>query len=61
MSSHAGDEFPLNTAANYSRNAFVLGVGYFPLESLRLHGEIGYGFLNDGGNQPWEFQFGAER
>lgn len=66
LSSHVGDEFLLNTASNFSRinfsrNAFVLGTGYFPLEDLRLYGEIGYGFLNDGGNQPWEFQFGAER
>lgn len=65
LSSHAGDEFLLNTDSNFSRinfsrNAFVLGAGYFPLEDLRLYGEIGYGFLNDGGNQPWEFQFGAE-
>lgn len=66
LSSHVGDEFLLSTTSNFSRinfsrNAFVLGTGYFPLEDLRLYGEIGYGVLNDGGNQPWEFQFGAER
>jgi len=65
LSSHAGDEFLLDAPPdfariNFSRNAFVLGAGYFPLPDLRLYGEIGYGFLNDGGNQPWEFQFGAE-
>lgn len=65
LSSHAGDEFllaapPGFTRINFSRNAFVLGAGYFPLPDLRLYSEIGYGFLNDGGNQPWEFQFGAE-
>lgn len=31
------------------------------LDDLRFYGESGYGFLNDGGNQPWEVQFGAER
>lgn len=65
LSSHAGDEFLLTapsdfTRINFSRNAFVLGAGYFPLPDLRLYGEVGYGFINDGGNEPWEFQFGAE-
>ena len=65
LSSHVGDEYLLNTAPgfdriNFSRNAMVLGLGYFVTADLRLYAETGYGFLNDGGNQPWEFQFGAE-
>lgn len=65
LSSHIGDEYLLNTAPdfdriNFSRNAVVLGLGYFLTPDIRLYSEAGYGFLNDGGNQPWEFQFGAE-
>jgi len=65
LSSHAGDEFLLTEATNFerinfSRNALVAGLGWFPCPSVRLYGEVGYGFLNDGGNRPWEFQFGAE-
>lgn len=65
LSSHAGDEFLINappdfTRINFSRNALVLGAGYYLLPDFRLYTEVGYGLLNDGGNQPWEFQFGAE-
>lgn len=65
LSSHVGDEYLLNTAPNFdrinfSRNALVAGMGYFVTTDVRLYAETGYGFLNDGGNQPWEFQFGAE-
>ncbi|MAT67937.1 MAG: hypothetical protein CMJ58_00255 [Planctomycetaceae bacterium] len=43
LSSHAGDEFllaasPDFTRINFSRNALVLGAGYFLLPDFRLHG-----------------------
>jgi len=64
LSSHVGDEFlkrnPDFRRINFSRNALVLGVGYFPIQDLRLYAETGYGFLNDGGNKEWEFQFGFD-
>lgn len=64
LSSHVGDEFlvrnPSFQRINYSRNAFVLGTGYFPTPDLRLYGEVEYGFFNDGGSEPWAMQFGFD-
>lgn len=64
LSSHLGDEFllanPGVTRLNYSRDAMVAGVAYRPIDEVRIYGEAGWSFHNDGGSQPWEFQFGAE-
>jgi len=64
MSSHVGDEYlarnPGFVRRNYSKDAFVLGFGYFATEDLRIYGEAGYAFVIDGGADHWEFQFGAE-
>ncbi len=63
-SSHLGDEYELKhptiSRINYSRNAVVWGLSYFPVESIRLYGEVDYGYWTDGGNLPWAFQFGWE-
>jgi len=64
LSSHVGDEFlvrnPSFQRINYSRNAFVLGAGYFPTPDLRFYGEVEYGFFNDDGSEPWAVQFGFD-
>jgi len=65
ISSHLGDEILLKhpdevTRINYSRDAIVWGHSYYLVEMLRLYGEVAWAFHIDGGDQPWEFQFGME-
>ncbi|MBI2825005.1 MAG: DUF1207 domain-containing protein [Planctomycetia bacterium] len=64
LSSHLGDEFmiknPTVQRINYSRDALVLGVSYFPTDNIRLYAEADYALFADGGSEPWHFQFGAE-
>lgn len=64
LSSHLGDEYILmNPGArrlNYSRDALLLGVGYFWTERLRLYSETAYAVRANDGAEPWEFQFGAD-
>ena len=64
ISSHAGDEYMLKNPDfkrnNYSRDALILGLGYFPIDPLRLYAEVGWSFFGTGGNRPWEFQTGLE-
>lgn len=63
ISAHLGDEFVERTGAvrnNYSRNALVLGESLDVTESVRVYGEVGWAFDNDGGSEPFELQFGAE-
>ena len=38
----------------------VFGVAFYPLDAVRVYGEVGYAFYTDGGNEPWEFQFGVD-
>ncbi len=64
LSSHVGDEFiernPTFQRTNFSRNAFVLGTGFFVTPDFRLYAEADYGFSTDGGAEPWWFQFGFD-
>ncbi|MBN1854083.1 MAG: DUF1207 domain-containing protein [Pirellulales bacterium] len=72
LSSHMGDEYALrnpgslNSRINYSRDAMVLGVSYYPISLsapdpwLRLYAEADWAFHFDDGNKPWEFQFGVD-
>ncbi len=64
LSSHLGDEYmeshPNVRRINFVRDAIVFGAAYRYREALRIYGEVGYLFHNDGGAKPWEFQFGAE-
>ena len=64
VSSHLGDEFlllnPGFPRSNYSRDAVVIGGGYYWTEALRLYGEVGYAISAVGGAEPWELQFGAD-
>jgi hypothetical protein len=64
LSSHIGDQFllanPGFTRVEYSRNALVYGLSYFPTDNLRLYGEVDWAFYTNGATQPWQFQFGAE-
>lgn len=64
LSSHIGDEFfiknPTFDRLNFSRDALVLGIGYFLTDNIRIYGETAWAFYTDGGSEPWEFQFGAE-
>jgi hypothetical protein len=63
-SAHLGDEFMIKNPnfprVNYVRDVIVLGGSWYPLDWMRLYGEVGYSFFNSGGSQPWEFQFGTE-
>lgn len=65
ISSHLGDEWLLKhpdyERINYVRDALVMGVGYYPVESLRLYFEVGNAlFFTSGGAEPWEIQTGFE-
>ena len=64
LSSHLGDEYmiadPNYTRINYVRESLIAGLSIHPLRWLRLYGEVGWTFQEDGGAQPWEFQFGVE-
>jgi hypothetical protein len=64
LSSHLGDEFMLLTPdfnrINFTRDAIILGVGYFWTDAIRTYGEASYSPAASGGAKPWEFQFGAE-
>ncbi|WLD10583.1 DUF1207 domain-containing protein [Planctellipticum variicoloris] len=64
ISSHVGDEYLIKNPGyvrnNYSRDAFVLGGGWFPIDPLRLYAEVGWSFYGTGGDKPWEFQTGFE-
>ena len=64
LSSHVGDEFLMRNPGfrriNFVRDSLILGIGYFPTEDVRLYSEADWAFKTYGGEQPWEFQFGAE-
>lgn len=64
ISSHLGDEFLLKNPGfdriNYVRDAFVIGVGYFPIDSLRLYAEASWAFFTGREGAPWDFQTGLE-
>lgn len=64
VSAHLGDEYmllhPSTVRINYMRDAWMLGMGYFYTENLRLFGEFDYGFVVGGGAKPGEFQFGMD-
>jgi hypothetical protein len=64
LSSHIGDEyllrFPAFPRINYVRDSLIAGVAVYVHPSLRLYSEVGWTFHEDGGAQPWEFQFGAD-
>ena len=66
LSSHLGDEYiirypdTLATRINYVRDSLIAGAAVYLNPSLRLYGEVGWCFHEDGGARPWEFQFGAD-
>ena len=64
LSSHLGDLYMLAhpdvMRLNYVRDQLVCGVAYRPICDLRFYGEANWAFHNDGGSQPWEFQFGID-
>ena len=64
LSSHIGDEFLLENLTfpriNYVRDSLIAGAAVYLNPSLRLYGEVGWAFREDGGARPWEFQFGAD-
>jgi hypothetical protein len=63
-SAHLGDEFmlkhPTYPRINYVRDCLVWGNSWYPLDWLRLYGEVGWAFYNAGGSEPWELQGGCE-
>jgi hypothetical protein len=66
LSSHLGDEFAISHPGsladriNYVRDSLVLGASVYPIEIMRLYGELGYAFNATGGAEPWEIQFGTK-
>ena len=64
LSSHLGDEYMLShpgfTRINYSRHAIVWGNSCFLTDDLRVYEEAEWAFYNDGGSEPWAFQFGID-
>jgi len=64
LSAHLGDEamvrYQTLDRINYVRDVIVWGNSYYPLDWMRIYGEVGWSFFNDGGSQPWELQFGTE-
>lgn len=64
ISSHLGDEFLLKNPGidriNYVRDALVLGIGYFPIDSVRLYAETSWAFFTGRESAPWDFQTGLE-
>ena len=64
LSAHLGDESHLKhpdfTRINYLRDAVVWGNSYYVFDWMRVYGDVGYAFNQDGGSEPWEFQFGTE-
>jgi hypothetical protein len=64
LSSHLGDLYMLShpdaTRLNYVREQLVFGMAYRPIPDLRFYGEANWAFREDGGSQPWEFQFGID-
>jgi hypothetical protein len=63
-SAHLGDEamvrHPNYPRVNYVRDVIVLGNSYYAYDWMRIYGEVGWSFYNDGGSEPWEFQYGVE-
>jgi hypothetical protein len=60
-----GDEYALRNMAileriNFSRDALVAAVAFYPLPAWRWYAEAGWAFHYDGGSKPWEFQFGVD-
>jgi hypothetical protein len=66
LSSHLGDEFAIRNPGsladrvNYVRDSLLLGASYYPIEAMRLYGEVGYAFNATDGAKPWEIEFGTE-
>ncbi len=64
LSSHLGDLYieshPGIERINYKREQLVFGVAYRPIPDLRFYSEASWAFAEDGGSQPWEFQFGVD-
>ena len=64
LSSHLGDEFmlihPEAPRINYVRDAILWGNSYYWSDDVRLYAEAAYAAGNDGGAEPWEFQFGID-
>lgn len=64
LSAHLGDEFLLRTPgvarADYSRDAFIVGIMRNLSLGWQVYGELGYAFVARGGAEPWELQVGTQ-
>lgn len=62
--SHIGDLYLLANPdfqrINYVHDSILWGVALHLSPDIRVYSEAGWAFRNDGGAEPWEFQFGAE-
>jgi hypothetical protein len=62
--SHIADEYLLKNKnfdrINYVRDSMFTGLAFYVTADLRLYFETGWGFYDDGGAKPWEFQFGVD-
>lgn len=68
LSAHMGDEYAIRNGGaaalaqriNYSRDAIVTAIAFYPLPAWRWYAEAGYAFYTDGFSEPFEFQFGVD-
>jgi hypothetical protein len=64
LSSHLGDEYMVRNRTlsriNYVRESLILGAALYLNRDIRLYSEAGWTFHEDGGAEPWEFQFGVD-
>jgi hypothetical protein len=65
LSAHMGDELALRESSlgnriNFSRDALVAALAFYPLPAWRWYAETGWAFHFDDGSEPWEFQFGVD-
>ena len=62
--SHIGDLFLLDNPGfdriNYVRDSIIWGLALYLTPDVRLYSEANWAFHNDGGSEPWRFQFGAD-
>jgi hypothetical protein len=61
---HIGDLYLLDNPGfdriNYVRDSVVWGLAVYLTPDLRLYSEVNWAFHNDGGSEPWRFQFGDD-
>jgi hypothetical protein len=62
--SHIGDLYLLANPdfdrINFTRDSIIWGLAVYLTPDVRLYSEADWAFHNDGGSEPWHFQFGVD-